>query len=218
MPVVLVLNTPARPPSSLGATGSLLSCPRRASAHRDTILPTPKRRVDKVDMEVTQLERLAVLRAVVGYLGEQGQYAWWQSSFFSPASRAFLAPVFGRTQVLAQISGVTRAASIVHDERIGIGQVYHLFRLPEDIEQGIHRVLHSANLCEQVAALVSDKEAAMAYLRQEAGTLAGGDVGPVHIGNTRGLRDASSWSVAAAHYVRAFEDHLETYPYFTDVK
>jgi len=168
-------------------------------------------------MDVTQLDHLAILRAVVGYLGEREQHAWWQSSFFSPASQAFLAPVFGRTQILAQLNGVTRAAAIVHDARIGIGQVYHLFRLPEDVEQGIHRVLHSPELYEQIAALVSDKESAMAYLRHEAGSLAGEGAGPVHIGDTHDLRDAASWSVAVAHYIRAFENRLEIYPYFNDV-
>ena len=168
-------------------------------------------------MEATQLEHLAILRAVIGYLGEREQHAWWQSSFFSPASQAFLAPVFSRTQVLAQINGVTRAASIVHDERIGVGQVYHLFRLPEDVEQGIHRALHRTELCEQIGALVSDKESAMAYLRQEAGSLAGEGTGPVHIGDIRDLRDAGSWSIAAAHYARAFDNRQETYPYFSDM-
>ena len=32
-------------------------------------------------MEVNQLENLATLRTVVGYLGEKDQYAWWQSFF-----------------------------------------------------------------------------------------------------------------------------------------
>lgn len=169
-------------------------------------------------MDPSQLETLAKLRAVVGYLGEREQYAWWQSSFFSPASHAFLAPVFGRTQVLAQVNGVTSAASLVHDERIGIGQVYHLFRLPEDIEQAIHRVLHSTELCEQIAALVYERASAMTYLRQEAGSLAGEGTGPVHIGEIRDLRDVRSWSIATAHYARAFENRLEIYPYFTGVR
>ena len=169
-------------------------------------------------MESTQLERLAKLRAAVGYLGEREQHGWWQSAFFAPTSGAFLAPVFGRTQVLAQVNGVTRAAALVHDERIGIGRVYHLFRLPEDVEQGLHRVLHNPDLCDQIAALVSDRESAMAYLRKEEGSLTGEGAGPVRIGDVHGLRDASSWSVTAAHYLHAFENRSGTYPYFTNVK
>ena len=46
-------------------------------------------------MKPPHLEHIARLRASVGYLGEREQYAWWQCSFFSPQSHAFLAPVFG---------------------------------------------------------------------------------------------------------------------------
>ena len=89
-------------------------------------------------MDHNLIEHVASLRTVVGYLGEREQYAWWQCSFFGPGSKTFLAPVFGRTQVLAQAPGHARRP-LIHDERIGVGEVYHLFRLPEDMEQGIHR-------------------------------------------------------------------------------
>jgi len=168
-------------------------------------------------MDVTQLDHLATLRAVVGYLGEQEQHAWWQSSFFAPGSQAFLAPLFGRTQVLAQINGVTCAASVIHDEHIGVGNVYHLFRLPENIEQGIHHALHNPKLCEQIATLVASKESAIEYLRQEAGSLTGKGVGPIHIGDTHALRDPGHWSIAAAHYVHGFDHEVEIYPYFAEV-
>lgn len=161
-------------------------------------------------------EQLAILRAVVGYLGERGQHAWWQSSFLAPTSPAFLAPVFGRTQVLAQVSGVTRAAAMVHDERIGVGQVYHLFRLPEDIEQGIHRILYNPELCQQIAAFASDEQSAMAYLNSKAVLLEVEGAGPIHIGGIRRLRQADSWSVIAVHYARGFEQGKEVFPYFAE--
>ena len=104
-------------------------------------------------MEVVESADLAKMRAVVGYLGERNQSGWWQSSFFAPGSQAFLAPVFGRTRLLAQCTGVAQAAAVVHDERIGVGDVYHLFRLPEDIEQALHRALHSHELSADIRAL-----------------------------------------------------------------
>jgi ATP-dependent Lon protease len=81
-------------------------------------------------MESKQLEHMAAMRAVVGFLGEKGQAAWWPSSFFAPGSTAFLSLVFPRTQFVAQCLGVTAAASKVHDERIGVGQVYHPVQEP----------------------------------------------------------------------------------------
>jgi hypothetical protein len=167
-------------------------------------------------MEVTQLESLAKMRAVIGCLGEREQYAWWQSSFFSFGSQAFLTPAFARTAMLAQCMGVTRAAALVHDERIGVGRVYHLFRLPEDIEQGIHGALHAPEIHAQIAALVAHKDAALEYLRTQGQSLSGSGVGPVEIGHAHDIRDQRSWQAVAAHYFAAFSVRADVYPYFTD--
>jgi len=167
-------------------------------------------------MESVQLEAFATMRAVVGFLGEREQCAWWQSSFFSAQSRAFLAPLFGRTQLLAQTTGVTRAASLVHDERIGVGRVFHLFRLPEDIEQGINRALQQPAVAQRVTAVVAHKEAALQYLQDAARGISAAGVGPTRIGDARSLRDARSWRAAAAQYAQAFNNGDEVFPFFTD--
>jgi hypothetical protein len=167
-------------------------------------------------MEVKQVEQIAFLRAVVGCLGEQEQNAWWSSSFFGPGSDAFLAPVFPRTQILAQCLGLTKAASLVHDERIGVGNVFHLFRLPEDIEQNIHRVLHQPEVCEQIAAVIASVDAAMSSLKKTSAVATKSGVGPTRVGSIEDLRDPSSWRVVAAHYANGFGKKSEVYPYFTD--
>jgi hypothetical protein len=64
-------------------------------------------------MNATAFETLATIRVAVGYLGERDQHAWWQSAFFAAGSRSFLGPIFGRTQIVAQCAGVTRAAAMV---------------------------------------------------------------------------------------------------------
>jgi hypothetical protein len=167
-------------------------------------------------MEVTQFETLATMRAVVGFLGEREQHNWWQSSFFSAQSRAFLAPVFGQTQLLAQATGVTRAASLVHDERIGVGRVFHLFRLPEDVEQGVHQTIQQPAAAQRVATVVAHKEAALQYLQDVARTTSATGVGPTHVGNERSLRDARTWRTVAAQYAHAFTTGDEVYPFFMD--
>lgn len=167
-------------------------------------------------MDVAQLEQIARLRIVVGYLGERDHYAWWQSSFFAPGSRAFLQPVFGRTQLVAQCNGVTHAAAVVHDERIGVGNVYHLFRLPEDIEQALHRVLHEQALGQRLAAACASKDAALDCLADEASTPEGTGIGPVRVGAAGDLRHPAAWHVVAAQYRRAYVQGIEVYPYFAD--
>lgn len=168
------------------------------------------------DMDTEQLKHLAILRAVVGYLGEQSQSGWWQSSFFAPHSQAFLAHIVTRTQVLAQCTGMTRAAALVHDERIGVGQVNHLFRLPEDMEQGIHRVLHNPDLCTHITTQTADQSTALAHLDEMAAPTIITGVGPTWIDNNAALHTADSWSLVATHYLHAFRQGAQIYPYFAD--
>jgi hypothetical protein len=168
------------------------------------------------DIDQIKFESLVALRIVVGYLGEREQYAWWSSSFFAAGSKAFLTPVFGRTHVLAQSTGVTRAASLVHDERIGFGNVYHLFRLPEDLEQAIHRALHDSDMGARVGALVANQATALDYLRTTAGPYTGAGIGPTRVGDTHELRQDALWSIVAANYSHAFESLSQIYPYFSE--
>ncbi len=73
---------------------------------------------------------IAELRVLVGYLGEKPQAGWWSSEFYSPSAAAFLSPIFNRSLFLAQYQGATAAAAKAHDDTIGIGRIFHLFRLP----------------------------------------------------------------------------------------
>ncbi len=85
------------------------------------------------------------LRLLVGYLGEKDQDNWWSTSFFSPSSRNFLAPIFARTTRLAQDNSVRDTARRLHDEQVGIGSVFHLFRLPADVEQDLQYLVVGDN-------------------------------------------------------------------------
>lgn len=167
-------------------------------------------------MQTTELTSLATLRLLVGFLGEKDHFAWWQSSFFAVGSNAFLAPVFPRTMLLAQFEGVTRAASLQHDDRIGVGNVYHLFRLPEDVEQGLHRILQETAFRESLAKPMANRELAHSSLRDMAASTSGSVAGPVRVGGLQDVRGASAWNVAAAHYVQAFDQGIQTYPFFSD--
>jgi hypothetical protein len=82
------------------------------------------------------------LRLLVGYLGEGAQYGWWPTALFEPSSRLFLTPAFAKTNRLAQYHGVREAARRLHDEHVGVGQsTLHLFRLPDEAEEGLQKLL-----------------------------------------------------------------------------
>lgn len=166
-------------------------------------------------MQSTQLEALALLRTIVGFLGEREQYGWWQSAFFSASSKTFLAPVFGKTPLLAQCNGVTRAAALVHDERIGVGNVYHLFRLPEDLEQSLHRALHETALVTKIGQVVTNKGAALAELQTLIKPISSDSIGPTRIGDIQKLRTFDQWAMVATHYGQAFTRGIQIYPYFS---
>jgi len=90
---------------------------------------------------MTYTQQIAMLRICVAFLGEKDQRDWWKSSFLSRSGEAFIAPIFPKTSILARINGASAAAQFVHDEHIGIGDVFHLFRLPENVEQDINQLL-----------------------------------------------------------------------------
>src|SRR5437773_108710 len=125
------------------------------------------------------LDSYLELRLLVGYLGEKLQYNWWASSFYDPFAMDFLSPVFGRTARLAQYNGVREAARRVHDANVGIGRVFHLFRLPEETEHDLHR--HAETLDEAILSVVSDRATALARLRVFADKTAPSAEGPIAI-------------------------------------
>lgn len=167
-------------------------------------------------MENDLIQQLALYRMVIGYLGEREQFGWWQSSFFTQGSSAFLSPIFSRTQILAQCTGVTRAATLVHDERIGVGKVYHLFRLPEEMEQSIHQTLQEVQFEEVIRKILSNKDSALDFLQKNSITPDHPEEGPTRIGDTKALHDQKSWSAVAGLYLYSFETQKEILPFFTN--
>jgi len=165
-------------------------------------------------MKVDQLRELAVLRAVVGFLGEQTEKRWWSSSFFGTGSQAFLGPIFPRTQILAQYHATSRVAAVLHDERIGIGNVFHIFRLPEDMERSLHDALQQHN--QVIAEHVVSPEVAFTYLNKISTTEDYEGVGPVKVGSIDDLRQGASWGQVASYYATGLARCTEVYPYFTD--
>lgn len=154
-------------------------------------------------------EVLAELRALVGYLGEQ--YGWWDSQFFSGSARTFLEPIFPRSLPLSQYQGVTVAAAQAHDERIGVGRIVHLFRMPELHEQAAAAVLRETAGVEQVFAHLGSQEQAMERLSALASPIEA-DEGPILVGEWE--EDLGrSLEAMAGHYLAAMHEGRRAYPY-----
>jgi hypothetical protein len=168
------------------------------------------------DAHAQRLQTIARLRMIVGFLGEQAQHNWWSSEFFSATAPAFLNPVFGKTTLLAQYHGVKEAARRVHDEHIGIGRVFHLFRLPESIEQALFEIIQDASMAETLSSEVVSLELAENTLRELSESSASLREGPVQVGSLADLNGTRWLSEAARCYKAAFKSGSHSFPYLAD--
>ena len=111
-------------------------------------------------MTESYLLKLLEIRLLVGFLGERAQFDWWPTAFHEPSSRLFLEPVFSKTVRLAQYHGILEAARRLHDEHLSVGS-YHLFRLPEEVEEDLHAMLQSSVGEELASQVPQSKEGAL---------------------------------------------------------
>ena len=163
-------------------------------------------------MKESYLPTLLQMRLLIGFLGERAQFAWWPTAFYEPSSHLFLEPVFARTSRLAQYHGVLEAARRLHDEHLSVGS-YHLFRLPEEVEQDLHALVQNSAGAEFAAQVPQNKEAALTALQHLAGANQVGCVGPTAVGNIDGLSASDTLKSIAGGYLSAFSDNVKTYPY-----
>ena len=106
------------------------------------------------------MKKLNQIRLLVGFLGEKSQFNWWDTNFLSPTGLQFLSINFPRSYFSAGVNSVTTAAMRLHDERIGKGGVYHLFRLPSAVEETIHGELLQMYSSE-MESMISNKDTAL---------------------------------------------------------
>jgi hypothetical protein len=167
-------------------------------------------------MSVKHTHQIVGLRLAVGLLGEQEQSAWWPSGFLGRHAQAFLGPVFGRKTRMAQYHGVTEGACRIHDEKIGVGRVFHLFRLPESIERRLFDALQEGSVPEEVTRCFDSTEVAESILADLTKTPAEVKPGPVRLGGADMINSPNGLALLAATYRAAFQTGIKCYPYFTD--
>lgn len=166
-------------------------------------------------MKEAYLPTLLQMRMLVGFLGERAQFGWWPTAFYEASSRLFLEPVFSKTSRLAQYHGVLEAARRLHDEHLSVGS-YHLFRLPEEIEQDLHAIVQS-RVGEEIASQApQSKDAALDALTRLAANGAASSVGPTVVGNIKDLDSADALNAIAGAYLSAFAQNANIYPYLTE--
>ncbi|SFW23305.1 BrxE family protein [Nitrosovibrio sp. Nv17] len=163
-------------------------------------------------MTDSYLLTLLHMRLLIGFLGERTQCEWWPTAFYDASSKPFLEPAFSKTSHLAQYHGVLEAARRLHDEHLSVGS-YHLFRLPEEIEQDLHAAVQSNEGDELSSQTPQSKGAALDVLARLTGTGCMLRVGPTAVGSVKDLYSTDTLKAIAATYLSAFTQDAKTYPY-----
>jgi hypothetical protein len=112
----------------------------------------------------------------------------------------------------ARYHGVLEAARRVHDERIGVGLVFHLFRLPESMEHRLFESVQSGG--SDLAKTISTPESAKATLRSFVTKAVATKSGPALMALPSTIEIAEWTSEAAALYSAAFGAGVQCFPYF----
>lgn len=135
--------------------------------------------------------------------------------FYDASSRLFLEPVFSKTSKMAQYHGVLEAARRLHDEHLSVG-TYHLFRLPEEIEQDLHTLVQSKENMLDEQAYRSKEVALEALQRLATPSTRILNVGPTAMGNIIDIDSADTLRAIADAYLSAFSHNAKTYPYLME--
>ncbi|WP_422482305.1 BrxE family protein [Pleomorphochaeta sp. DL1XJH-081] len=157
--------------------------------------------------------KICKTRLVVGYLGEKNQNAWWDCNFLSASSKSFLIPVFPKTMALAQYHGVCRAAAIVHDDHIGIGKHFHLYRLPDSIERHIIRLFSQDELIQEMNSSIESQDSAIRYLEKHSVPIQSAE-GPVVLGEYSDYGLSELLPRTIANYFLAFTEGRKVFPFY----
>jgi hypothetical protein len=159
--------------------------------------------------DINPYQILAQLRLSVLACGEALPGKCWDSDGLGKAGQADLSTVFPRTSLVAASSHAAKLAQAHHDAVTRATGVFHLFRLPTDVEASIHHELMTAipNDHEVQGELWSELEDLPKFE-------AAAQEGPVNLGEIK-LTVAKDISKIANTYKAAFDAGLGVVPYFS---
>ncbi|MEP1200855.1 BrxE family protein [Tateyamaria sp.] len=164
--------------------------------------------------DTDELMNIIKLRTAIGLLGEKDQGNWWPSLWLTSNAVAFLSPIYGERTDAARYQGLVETARLVHDSRIGVGRAFHLFRLPEILERRLHDAVMRDNAMS-TAGVVQKKDDAEALLSGISDPIECGP-GPIRVGSAEDFGMPAWTKVVAGHYLTAFRNSQQTFPYFAE--
>lgn len=163
------------------------------------------------------LDSLLTLRTAVEFLGQKGQNDWWDCAFLDSTGIRFLETTYPRSARVAAARSTADAACRIHDKALGkIGQ-FHLFRLPLPIEGRMEEALAEFTSSQEFGSSCAS-DSAIEALERLADAQITAPAGPVQIGVEQRILTRTSIQELAAHYLSAFRQGIECFPYFAPDK
>lgn len=157
------------------------------------------------------IEQFILLRLQVAYAGEASKPSWWPTTCLTAGAALDFKALFSEAAPAVAWQLSSQAACQAHDKWLS-GMDYHLFRLPEGLEEAIYHTglqLSSA----QAQALLAQKE----VLLQEPASTAPTATGPHRLGSSSDLLMGNALPALRACYAAAFASGNQAFPYFTAV-
>jgi hypothetical protein len=155
------------------------------------------------------IEQFILLRLQVAYAGEASKPAWWPTACLTAGAVLDFKALFSEAAPAVAWQLSSQAACQAHDKWLS-GMDYHLFRLPEGLEEAIYHTglqLSSA----QAQALLAQRES----LLTAAATTGTSTSGPHRLGSSTDLLTGQALPALRACYTAAFAEGVQVFPYFT---
>lgn len=122
-------------------------------------------------------------------------------------------PIVPNSILLAQYNGVCTAASIIHDEHIGIGKHYHLYRLSDSIERSLLKLVQNSEFTNDINKYVASNEDAIGKLECIKKIEVEKSEGPIAVGDYSDANIDFLLEKLRAHYMYAIKERYKTFPY-----
>jgi hypothetical protein len=156
------------------------------------------------------------LRILVLALGEAHMSGWWKTQFLSVTGLSYLNRLYPRSSFAAAVRSASRAAKAAHDSSIGVGNVFHLFRLPQQHERRLEEFVraHGTDLPQAFEPMLNQREQLLKSLDDLGGVVSPTARGPLRLGTLADLQTDDWIAACASAYAAAFRDGSKVFPYF----
>lgn len=155
------------------------------------------------------VEQFLLLRLQVAHAGEASAPAWWPTRCLTTDAALDFKHLFANAAPAVAWQLSSQAACQAHDKWLS-GMDYHLFRLPEGLEEAIYHAGLQLPVAQGQQWLAT-KEALVTTLAGEATPVAG----PLRLGSSADLLSGAALLTLRTCYVTAFHYGAQVFPYFT---